>query len=204
MAAEADTEHHTRATPENWMFPPKEGWTWDQVKELDVPFDWELVDGNIVVRGATTWWHDHVRDELFFHLRRAKRDPYGLNTERWTMFDKNNVPKPDIVVYDKTEVDLYTMECTPVACVVLAIEVVSPGSRGMDRFHKPGRYAQAGIAHYWRVERGQDDIPEVHQFWLDEDSGVFIPRPDRPVHTDKLSTIVPFPVEIDLRSLIED
>jgi Uma2 family endonuclease len=203
MAAEAHTEQHPRATPENWMFPPEEGWTWDQVKELDVPFDWELVDGKIVVRGATTWWHDQVRDELYYHLRYARQKPYGVNTERWTEFDDHNVPKPDIIVYDNTGIDIRTLDCTPVACVVLAIEVVSPGSRGMDRFHKPGMYAEAGIAHYWRVERGQDDVPEVHQFWLDEDSGVLVPRPDRPVHTDKLTTVVPFPVDIDLRALIE-
>ncbi|MFF1704057.1 Uma2 family endonuclease [Streptomyces sp. NPDC058252] len=204
MAAEAHTgEQALRATSENWMYPPEEGWTWDQVKELDVPFDWDLVDGNIVVRGVTTWWHDRVRNELYFRLRSAQRPPYGTDVERWTQFDDHNVPRPDIVVYDKTEVDIRTMDCTPVASVVLAIEIVSPGSRTDDRFRKPGMYAEAGIAHYWRVERGEDDVPEVHQFWLDEDSGVLIPRPDRPVHAGKLTTVVPFPVDIDLGSLIE-
>jgi Uma2 family endonuclease len=200
MAAQAHTEQDPRATPENWMFPPEEGWTWDQVKELDVPFDWELLDGNIVVRGATMWWHDRVRNELYFQLRSAQRPPYGTEVERWTQFDDDNVPKPDIVVYDKTGIDIRNLDCTPVACVVLAVEVVSPGSRGMDRFRKPGMYAEAEIAHYWRVERGVDDVPVVHQFWRDEDSGVFIPRP---VHTDKLTTVVPFPIDIDLRALIE-
>ncbi|GGN74027.1 hypothetical protein GCM10011579_052690 [Streptomyces albiflavescens] len=204
MAAEAHTEQHPRATPENWMFPPEEGWTWDQVKELDVPFDWELVDGKIVVRGVTSWWHDQVRDRLYLSLALAKRPPYAVNTERWTQFDDNNAPKPDFIVYDRTGLDIRTLDCTPVACVALAIEVVSPGSRGMDRFHKPAMYAEAGIAHYWRVERGENDVPEVHQFWRDEDSGVFVPRPDRPVHTDKLTTIVPFPVDIDLRNLLEE
>lgn len=127
MAAQAHTGQDPRATPENWMFPPEEGWTWDQVKELDVPFYWELLDGNIVVRGATTWWHDRVRNELYFQLRSAQRPPYGTEVERWTQFDDNNVPKPDIVVYDKTGIDIRTLDCTPVACVVLAVEVVSPG-----------------------------------------------------------------------------
>ncbi|GAB2982260.1 Uma2 family endonuclease [Streptomyces pseudoechinosporeus] len=203
MAAEAHTGQHTRATPENWMFPPEEGWTWDQVKELDVPFDWELVDGKIVVRGVSSWWHDQVRDKLYFSLELAKRPPYAVNVERWTQLDDGNVPKPDILVYDKTGIDIRTLDCTPVSCVVLAIEVVSPGSRGMDRFHKPALYTEAGIAHYWRVERGEDDIPVVHQFWIELDSGVIVPRPDRPVHTDKLTTEVPFPVDIDLRKLIE-
>ncbi|MDO0935284.1 Uma2 family endonuclease [Streptomyces sp. DG2A-72] len=204
MAAEAHTEQHPRATPENWMCPPEEGWTWDQVKELDVPFDWELVDGKIVVRGAPKWWHDRVRNRLYMALELAKRPPYGAEAERPIQLDEHNVPRPDVIVYDKTEIDVRTMECTPVASVVLAVEVVSPGSRREDRFLKPAMYAEAGIAHYWRVERGENDIPVVHQLWIETDSGMMVPRPDRPVHTDKLSTIVPFPVEIDLRSLIED
>ena len=36
--------------------------------------------------------------------------------------------------------------------VVLAVEVVSPGSETTDRVVKPLQYAQAGIAHYWRIE----------------------------------------------------
>jgi Uma2 family endonuclease len=203
MAAEAHTEQHTRATPENWMFAPEDGWTWDQVKELELPFDWEFVDGNIVVRGASTWWHDRVRNELYYRLRSAQRPPYGSDAERWTQFDEHNVPRPDIVVYDKTDVDIRTMECTPFSSVVLAIEVVSPGSRTDDRFRKPGMYAEAGIAYYWRVERGEKDNPMVHEFWRDEESGVFVPRPDLPTHTDMLITEVPFPVEIDLHGLLD-
>jgi Uma2 family endonuclease len=36
--------------------------------------------------------------------------------------------------------------------VPLTVEVVSPGTKRRDRFEKPTGYAQAGIAHYWRVE----------------------------------------------------
>ncbi|MEU6139920.1 Uma2 family endonuclease [Streptomyces sp. NPDC047081] len=204
MAAEAHTEQHTRATPENWMFPPEEGWTWDQVKELDVPFYWELVDGIIVVRGVTTPWHDQVRNELYFRLRSAQRPPYRAAVELWSQINEHDVPKPDVVVYDRTGLDIRTLDCTPMSSVVLAVEVVSPGSRGMDRFHKPGLYAEAGVSYYWRVERGEKDIPEVHEFWRDKDSGVFVPRPDLPTHTGRLATEVPFPVEIDLADLIED
>ncbi|MCX4666343.1 Uma2 family endonuclease [Streptomyces sp. NBC_01381] len=204
MAAEAHGgDGRTQATSENWMYPPEDGWTYDQVKELDVPFDWELVDGNIAVRGASKWWHGQVRDELYLHLESARRAPYATNVERWTMFDERTVSKPDVVVFDKTGLDIRTLEWTPVASVVLAIEVVSPGSRTDDRFRKPGMYAEAGIAYYWRVERGEDDIPVVHEFWRHHESGVFVPSPDSPVHTGKLTTEVPFPVDIDLGSLVE-
>jgi hypothetical protein len=38
----------------------------------------------------------------------------------------------------------------------------------------------------------------------ERDSGVFVPRTERPVHTDRLITEAPFPIEIDLAALIED
>ncbi|MFH8349026.1 hypothetical protein [Streptomyces sp. NPDC018045] len=34
MAAEAEQGRGERATPENWMCRPPNGWTYDQVKEL--------------------------------------------------------------------------------------------------------------------------------------------------------------------------
>ncbi|MER6588803.1 Uma2 family endonuclease [Micromonospora chalcea] len=39
------------------------------------------------------------------------------------------------------------------ADVVLAVEIVSPGTRRVDRFAKPGEYAAAGIPFYWRIEQ---------------------------------------------------
>ncbi|GAA1909626.1 hypothetical protein GCM10009837_37440 [Streptomyces durmitorensis] len=113
------------------------------------------------------------------------------------------VPKSDVIVFDKTGLDIATLDRIPAEKVVLAVEVVSPGSRKDDRFLKPGMYAEAGIAYYWRVERGDEIAPVVHEFWRHHESGVFVPSPERPVHTGKLTTEVPFPIDIDLRSLIE-
>ncbi len=202
MAAEA-RQQPERATPENWMYPPADGWTYDQVKELDLPCDWELLGGKIVVRGAPKWWHNLVRDELYFRLRSVRPEGYMINCEQTIMYNENNVPKPDIVVFDKRGLDVATADCIPAGNVVLAIEVVSPGSCTEDRFFKPGMYAQAGIGHYWRVERGEGDVPEVHECWRHKEAGFYIPSPECPVHIDTLKTDVPFPVEIDLRSLIE-
>ncbi|MEU8584367.1 Uma2 family endonuclease [Streptomyces abikoensis] len=202
MAAEARHEQPERATPENWMYPPGDGWTYDQVKELVLPFDWELVDGNIVVRGATKWWHAEVRDEIFVRLRAAAHKPFHVNSERWTMVDEYNIPRPDVVVFDRRDLDFRTLECVPVKKVVLVVEVVSPGSRKDDRFMKPGMFAEAGVASYWRVERGEDDIPEVYEYRLDHETGCYSPEPTH--HIGSLKSDFPFPVEIDLRSLLED
>ncbi|GJF28328.1 hypothetical protein KNE206_10280 [Kitasatospora sp. NE20-6] len=186
------------AEPLDWMYPPADGWTYDQVKNLDLPFEFDLVDGAIVVRGMTDQWHDTVRDEIFFALRGSRRDPYEVNSERCVLVDAYNPPKPDVVVFDRTGLDFFTLECVPVASVALAVEVVSHGSRGDDRFRKPGLYAEAGVPFFWRVERGEDDLPAVHEFHLDEETGVYAPAPGTAVHTGRLSTAHPFPVEIDL------
>jgi Uma2 family endonuclease len=191
------------ATPETWWSPPPGGWTYDQVKDLDLPFDWELVDGAIVVRGQTPQWHDMVRDELFVQLKSARRDPLVVNVERCVMVDEHTVLKPDVVIFDKRDLNPFTMECVPVAKVRLAIEVVSPGSQRKDRSGKPTMMAEAKVPYFWRIERGRDHVPVVHEFWLNHDTGSYFPAPEHPAHHEKLITEHPFPVEIDLRSLIE-
>jgi Uma2 family endonuclease len=151
----------------------------------------------------TSHWHDTVRDELYFALRSARQAPYAVNSERCVLIDEYNPPKLDVVVYDKTDLDVFSLECIPVSAVVLAVEVVSPGSRAMDRFTKPGLYAGAGIPYYWRVERGEGDLPEVFEFWRHPETGVYAPAPDRAHHVGRLKTELPFPIEIDLARLVE-
>jgi Uma2 family endonuclease len=203
MGAVMTAERPVKATPDTWMYPPPEGWTYEQVRDLELPFEWELVDGAIVVRGMTPLWHNLVRDELYHRLRIAKQEPYAVASEQCVLVDEYNPPKPDIIVYDKRDLDIFSLECIPVAKVALVVEVVSPGSRQDDRIRKPGRFAEARVPYYWRVERGQDDVPVVHELWFHHDLAMYAPAPRNPIHTGKLETDVPFPVEIDLASLVE-
>ncbi|WP_171169950.1 Uma2 family endonuclease [Streptomyces sp. I05A-00742] len=191
-----------KATPENWMFPPADGWVYAQVKDLDLPFDWELVDGVIVVRGQTKLWHDIVRDELRFHLRQASPEEYRVNVERCVMLEDKTVIKPDVVVCDRKELDLLGVECTSVDKVKLAVEVVSPGSRSDDGFRKPAQFAQAGVPFFWRVELEGQGLA-VHEYWLPGGGHSYVAAPLHPVHREKLMTELPFPVEIDLTGLLE-
>ncbi|MDT3396252.1 Uma2 family endonuclease [Streptomyces sp. B1866] len=190
--------------PVDWMHPPPEGWTYEQVKDLDLPFDWELVDGVIVVRDMTVYWHNRVRDELYVALRSARHAPCEVTTEQCILIDQYNPARPDVVVFDRTDLDFFSLECLPVASVLLAVEVVSHGSRTDDRFRKPGMYAAAGIPYFWRVERGEDNIPVVHEFRLDEETGRYTAAPDVPIHTGVLRTDVPFPVELDLAGIFKE
>ncbi|MFE5814781.1 Uma2 family endonuclease [Streptomyces sp. NPDC056479] len=190
------------ATEDTWMFPPADGWTFDQVKHLELPFDWELVDGKIVARGQTNVWHNEVRDGIADALKSARVEPYRVLTEQCVMVDDRNTPKPDVIVYDPRKLNFFEAECIPVGKVALVVEVVSPGSRQDDRVRKPALFAANKVPFYWRVELDRDQRLAVHEYWLNADTLSYFPAPSHPVHHDKLVTELPFPVEIDLDALV--
>lgn len=190
-----------KATPQNWWAPPQGVWTYDQVKDLELPFDWELVDGVIVVRGQPRLWHARVTGAIYRGLWNALREPLTVDSECCVMVNDETVFKPDVMVYDEEGLDFFAQECVPVAKAKLVVEVVSPGSRTEDRIRKPALMAAAGVPYFWRVER-EDDLPVVHEFWLHRERAEYFPAPEHPVHHDKLLTEHPLPVDIDLRSLI--
>ncbi|MEU6371726.1 Uma2 family endonuclease [Streptomyces sp. NPDC046909] len=197
-----ETGERRTATERTWMFPPVTGWTFDQVKDLEVPFDWELVDGVVVVRGETALWHNHVRGALVSVLRAAETGPYAAVSGQCVMVDEHNVVKPDLIVCDPRGLDVFEVECAPVEKVALAVEVVSPTSRQADRVRKPALFSANKVPYYWRVELDRDQKLAVHEYWLNADTLTYFPAPSHPVHQHKLITELPFPVEIDLDSLV--
>jgi Uma2 family endonuclease len=165
-----------QATTDNWMFPPADGWTAGQVADLELPFDWELIDGVIVARGQTKVWHNRVRDEIADALKAAQKPTYSVLTAQCVLLDPTNTPRPDAIVFDPTGLNVFEMECIPIERVVLAVEVVSPGSRNADRVTKPVMFAGAKVPYYWRVELGEDKLLRVHEFWLHHERHEYIPR----------------------------
>ncbi len=194
--------HRQQANAENWMFPPSGGWTSSQVKGLDLPFDWELVDGVIVARGQTKFWHNDVRDGLLEALKAQRVQPLKVTAEQCVLVDEYNTPKPDIIVFDPTGLDYFELECIPLDKLSLIVEVVSPGSRQDDRVRKPALFAAHKVPCYWRVELDRDQKLAVHEYWLNADTLAYFPAPMHPVHHDKLVTRLPFPIEIDLNELL--
>jgi Uma2 family endonuclease len=62
--------------------------------------------------------------------------------------DPATVRSPDVVVTTaSTDVDRLSA-----SDVLLAVEIISPGSRNVDLHLKPFEYADAGIPHYWVVD----------------------------------------------------
>lgn len=71
---------------------------------------------------------------------------------------------PDLVVWSKAQADGVWL---PVADVLLVIEIVSPGSEGVDTVTKCSEYAAASIPRYWVVD--QDAAQTVTMHRLDGD-----------------------------------
>ena len=84
------------------------------------------------------------------------------------------------------------------ADVVVAIKVVSPESEERDGKRKPQLYAEAGIAHFWRVEQGEGRRPVVYAYELDRMTSRYVPVG---MFHDQLKLVVPFSIDIDLTEI---
>jgi Uma2 family endonuclease len=71
---------------------------------------------------------------------------------------------PDLVVWSKAQSDGVWL---PVTDVLLVIEIIFPGSEGVDTVTKRKEYAVAGIPQYWMVD--QDAAQTVTMHRLDGD-----------------------------------
>ena len=65
-----------------------------------------------------------------------------------------NVVEPDVLVARRAD---FTDRDLPVA-PLLVIEVLSPGTSGMDTGRKRNLYAEAGVAHYWLIDPAEPSV----------------------------------------------
>ena len=86
------------------------------------------------------------------------------------------------------------------ADVVLAVEIISPGSRNVDLHLKPFEYAEAGIPHYWVVDL-DPPAASITVFGLGAPGDGYA-ESQRGV-TGELVVEAPFRLEIDIAALAE-
>lgn len=110
-------------------------------------------------------------------------EPEGLATVR----------VPDLVVVPSDGPE----ERVPAEEVLLAVEIVSPGTRKVDRQFKKLEYAEAGIPHYWVVDV-EPPVPSITVYGLGAGGGGY--AESRPA-TGTLVVSEPFPVQIDVATL---
>lgn len=136
------------------------GWTVADLYDLpDDGMHYELVDGALVVSPPPVLRHEHTVTELTVLLLAA-----ALPAE-WVVlgggglrFDDRNYREPDVLVVRRSALG---QDLAAPGDVLLAVEVMSPGSVSTDRVTKPAQYAAAGLPHFWRLELG-DPVLVTH------------------------------------------
>ena len=140
-------------------------WTSDEWDLAPDTSGLELIDGVVHAMAAATPRHEYVKTELRNVLKRLISAELSVTTEIEVRLGDAHRRKPDVLVVFSERYDLDRPLLLPDQ-VLLAVEVVSPGSETIDRRHKHLEYADAGIPHYWRVETRPG--VEVHTFRLGE------------------------------------
>jgi Uma2 family endonuclease len=108
------------------------------------------------------------------------------------------VRRPDVVVMTRTAPHRIDREggVLRASDVLLAVEILSPGSRRMDHVMKRAEYADAGIPHYWILD--PEEPTSLVACHLAGEFGYV----DASAVTGVFRTAEPFPVEIDLDALL--
>lgn len=141
---------------------------WDALPEDR--FAWsELVEGVLVTVPRPAAGHQAAIGNLYFALRQQL--PPGLVglIEVETAVDEREPPTvrvPDLIVAG-ADVASRRPRRLAAADVLVAVEVVSPGTGRTDRVTKLSEYAEAGIPNYWIVEL--DPQPRLTVFRLKGD-----------------------------------
>ncbi len=167
------------------------------VEDLDaMPEDgrrYELVDGVLLVSPAPRWEHQHASAQLTIIMGIACPEEFVVLAPVDVRGGPRTCVQPDLSV--ARGADLVPGE-PYLAIPVLAIEILSPSSAGVDRLLKRHVYATLGVPSYWIVDL---DGPAVTVLGLAGDSYV-----ERATVTgdDPLTVIDPFPLTLRPSQLV--
>lgn len=136
---------------------------WEALPE-DTSRRYELAEGVLHVSPRPVSDHQWALMELGYQLRGQLPDDLGVLPEvEVVLFEQwpATVRIPDLVVVPRS-----TARESPARYraedILLAVEVISPGSVGTDRVTKFAEYARAGIVDYWIVDLEQPASTAAH------------------------------------------
>ena len=168
---------------------------WSEEDLLGLPDEargYELLEGTLLVNPPPGGPHQLVTGELFSVLRSAAIPGLAVVEGMGVRLPDNTMFIPDILVATRTAVAANHSGILDPRDVALAVEIVSPGSRIMDRLTKPAVYASVGITSFWRVELQEG--PAIFAYRLEQGRyiEVGVARPG-----ERLVVNEPFAVSID-------
>jgi Uma2 family endonuclease len=163
----------------------------------------ELAEGRLELSPSGVWRHNRAGNKLW----QAFEAQISAQVSATTDIDVDlqlapadaggTVRRPDVVVVRRDAVERIHREggILRASDVVLAVEVVSPGSHRLDLRVKRDEYADAGIPHYWIV-----DLDEPVSLIACHLAGEF-GYADGGAVTGVVRSTEPFPVVVDLDAL---
>ncbi|MCX5069141.1 Uma2 family endonuclease [Micromonospora lupini] len=151
----------------------------------------ELRDGVLVVVPSPTFGHQNIGNLLWMWLRQFAPVELTPATAVGVAINYRNSLEPDVVLLKRpVAADHHYFEAEQ---VVLAVEVVSPGTRRRDRLEKPADFADAGVPHYWRIEQNP-----VHVYAYDLVDGRYELAADS---AEELIVAKPFDIRLRVRDI---
>ena len=158
----------------------------------------ELVDGVFHVVPSPTLGHQDIASLLWRWLHTHSPDHLRPAQTVGVAMGANSTREPDVLLR-RADIALDRSFLLPHE-VVLAVEIVSPGTRRTDRFTKPAEYAAEGIPFYWRVE--QDPV-RVHAYRLADRPGRSGNREYELIaeSADLLELDQPFPIKLPIAEI---
>ena len=132
----------------------------ERERDRDDRLRWELLDGELVVTPSPLTIHQAIVGEL--HLRLAPGTPEGTHLFMAPLdvrLDERNVLQPDLVLVDEASIETESIVGAP----LLAIEVLSPSTEGIDRREKLRAYRTLpGLKEYAMVSQDECRV-ELHR-----------------------------------------
>jgi Uma2 family endonuclease len=151
----------------------------------------ELSDGVLSVVPPPDGGHQKINCKLVAWLDRHAPDELEALFAVGIVTGYRNTLEPDAVLL-RRPVD-YEHHFYEPSQVVLAVEIVSAGTKRRDRLEKPALYAAAGIPHFWRIEQNP-----LHVLAYDLVDGRYELVADS---TDELVLNLPFEIKLPIADI---
>jgi Uma2 family endonuclease len=169
---------------------------WTALPE-DSSYRYELQEGVLLVSPRPTPRHQQAAYRLARQLDEQLPSDWDFLLDVEVVVRAEHPPivrVPDLVVTKVGAADNLLVAFD----VLLAVEVVSPGSRDVDLYLTPFEYAEAGIPHYWLVDL-DPPAPSITVFHLGAPDDGYV---EGPVIAGQLVTTAPFDLCIDIPALV--